>query len=564
MRPFVHHASNQITSSVSGTSAPQQVVGNTGNLLPNIMQMQSQMGFVNNNANYNPNLGNGNAQIPPGFMNVPNFNGHLGNSAQQIQSNSGFSPNSFGQNLNVFGFPGNGQLGNLGQGNLNQLFGNNGQFGWQNQLQSMSQLGNMPMLNPSQVNALTQLLGCANQVAQAMNSQNAGFIGNPNPQLGFGHPNGGLQQAGFSQQLPVAPQLLQNVSVPPSNPAVSSHPHGQSPNFQGNHGQKQGMHIPNSNYHQNKSFVNPNREASNWRNQKSQDRQMHNPKGKLKFSKMNEGKGVKNVGSDDSANQSQGGKKRSLSVFYTEKEIQQWREERKKNFPSKGNVEKKLAQKQANADAADEDAKLRRQQLKDVLAKQVELGFEVPEIPSHYLIDPEHQSHGRDKSRRPLNKGRFQNNGRFQNRFDKGGKYDNKDRFTTKRGTEDDGSFKKHDRFAKRQRVESDNAPKAHLSVKEPTLLQKLLSTDIKKDQSRLLQAFRFMVINSFFRDWPEKPLNFPKVIVKEIGVESDAIEDESSILEGELSNDEDQDTRDGKDGENDVVDPQEEGEITD
>lgn len=27
-------------------------------------------------------------------------------------------------------------------------------------------------------------------------------------------------------------------------------------------------------------------------------------------------------------------------MLYTEKEIQQWREERKKNFPSKGNVEK--------------------------------------------------------------------------------------------------------------------------------------------------------------------------------------------------------------------------------
>jgi len=27
-------------------------------------------------------------------------------------------------------------------------------------------------------------------------------------------------------------------------------------------------------------------------------------------------------------------------MFYTDKEIQQWREERKKNYPSKANVEK--------------------------------------------------------------------------------------------------------------------------------------------------------------------------------------------------------------------------------
>lgn len=212
-----------------------QAVGSASNMLPNLMQIQSQMGFTN----FNPSMGN--AQMPPGFMNVPNFNalqnGHPGGGSimGSVQHNSGFSPNNFGQNLNVLGFPINGQLSNLGQGNQTpQLFGHNplsnGQFGWQNQLQNMNQLGNMPMLNPSQVNALTQLLGCANQVAQAMNSQNAAFLGNP--QLGFGQPNGGLQQGGFSQQLPVAPQQLQNVSVLPSNPAASSHPQCQPSNLQ--------------------------------------------------------------------------------------------------------------------------------------------------------------------------------------------------------------------------------------------------------------------------------------------------------------------------------------------
>lgn len=34
--------------------------------------------------------------------------------------------------------------------------------------------------------------------------------------------------------------------------------------------------------------------------------------------------------------------RRSLSLIYSEQEIQQWREERRKNYPSKGNIEKVL------------------------------------------------------------------------------------------------------------------------------------------------------------------------------------------------------------------------------
>lgn len=218
-------------------------------MLPNLMQIQPQMGFVNphlpntnnNTTGFNTNFGNvnGNGNTPSSaFMNMPNFNAlqnsHMGGSI--MGSGQQFQSHHFGQNLNVLGFPLNGQLGNMGQGNPNQLFGNNntnnnnGQFGWQNQLQNMNQLGSMPLLNPSQVNALTQLLGCANQVAQAMNPQNMPFLGNP--QLGFSHPNGGLQPPNFSQQLPVASQQLPNVSVPPSNPIALTHQHGQSSNYQ--------------------------------------------------------------------------------------------------------------------------------------------------------------------------------------------------------------------------------------------------------------------------------------------------------------------------------------------
>ncbi|CAO2836915.1 unnamed protein product [Amaranthus hypochondriacus] len=531
MLPFVQQFTNQ--NNASACPGASQAVGVANNMSPNLRPIQPKMGFVNpqsslpfdnNNPNFNPNLGN---------MNMPNFNAlpnsHM--SAQQIQSQS------FGQNLNVLGFPMNGQLSNLGQ------LGN-GQFGWQNQLPNVNQLGNLPLLNPSQINALTQLLGCANQVAQAINPQSAPFFGNP--QLGFGQPNGGLHQGNFGQQLPAVPMQLPNVSGPPSNVVGSSYQHGQQ--MQSNHAQRQGMHNFKSSPHQNKKFVkNQKREASNHRPQRSQDHQIHNPKGN------------KDAGADNSDIQSKGGKRRSLAALYTEKEIQQWREERKKNYPSNSNVKKKLAQKQAYAENADEDAKLRRQQLKDVLAKQVELGFEIPEIPSHYLVDQDHQDNGRDQSRKPLNKGRFQKKG-FQNRYNRAGKHDRKDRFASKRAAEEDGSFRKRDRYAKRHKSNNENSSETCLSLREPTLLKKLLSNDIKRDKTHLLQALRFMVMNSFFKDWPEKPLNFPKVIVEETGVESNVIEEMSSSFKGEL-NDDDDSSIEG-DGKNDV--PQEEGEITD
>ncbi|XP_057550314.1 uncharacterized protein LOC130828368 isoform X2 [Amaranthus tricolor] len=541
MLPFLQQFTNQ--NNASACPGGSQAVGVANNMSPNLRPIQPQMGFVNpqlsipfdnNNPNYNPNLGN---------MNMPNFNAlpnsHMSNSivgsAQQIQSQS------LGQNLNVLGFPMNGQLSNLGQ------LGN-GQFGWQNQLPNVNQLGNMPLLNPSQINALTQLLGCANQVAQAINPQNTPFFGNS--QLGFGQPNGGLHLGNFAQQLPVVPMQLPNVSGPPSNVVGSSYQHSQQ--MQSNHAQRQGMHNFKSSPHQNKKFVkNQKREASNHRPQRSQDHQIHNSKGN------------KDAGAANSDIQSKGGKRRSLAALYTEKEIQQWREERKKNYPSNSNVKKKLAQKQANAENADQDAKLRRQQLKDVLAKQVELGFEIPEIPSHYLVDQDHQDNRKDRSRKPINKGRFQKKG-FQNRYNRAGKHDRKDQFSSKREAEEGGSFRKRDRYAKRHKSDNENLSETCLSLREPTLLKKLLSNDMKRDKTHLLQALRFMVMNSFFKDWPEKPLNFPKVIVEETGVESNVIEEMSSSFKGELNDDDDcdDDSSIEGDGKNDV--PQEEGEITD
>ncbi|KAK9170607.1 hypothetical protein Syun_002747 [Stephania yunnanensis] len=79
--------------------------------------------------------------------------------------------------------------------------------------------------------------------------------------------------------------------------------------------------------------------------------------------------------------------KRSVSLNYSEQEIQQWRDERKKNYPSKSNVEKKLAKKIVQPGEVDNDGQRRRQELRDILAKQAELGVEVAELPPNYLSD---------------------------------------------------------------------------------------------------------------------------------------------------------------------------------
>ncbi|PON66865.1 Nuclear fragile X mental retardation-interacting protein 1, conserved domain containing protein [Parasponia andersonii] len=194
--------------------------------------------------------------------------------------------------------------------------------------------------------------------------------------------------------------------------------------------------------------------------------------------------------------------RRSLSLTYTEQEILKWREERRKNYPSKGNLEKKLAEKQQDKEVLEREAKIRREQLKDILAKQAELGVEVAEIPGCYLSDPK-QGQGREENGRPLNK-----KGRLHKKFDKRGRHDKKDRYSKKQRLNDN---------------RSSNVPL--VSKREPSLLEKLLSADITRDKSHLLQAFRFMVMNSFFKDGPDKRLTFPSVIVKE-GSNEDGVVD--------------------------------------
>ncbi|GMH13265.1 hypothetical protein Nepgr_015106 [Nepenthes gracilis] len=575
MLPFSPYIVNPLNTEAPIGFMPQQVTGNPINLLPNLMQMQSQVGFINpqhpvpfNGSNQNlgtPNMPN----QPPGLMNVLNQNGHMGKSIlgsgpsmlHPVQSQVVFGPqnsiavpgfpmsSTFGtstQSLNNFrpNQP-SGQFAHNPVNALNQNFGGfqNGQLGWQNQSQNVNQHFNLPWQNPSLAAPFARIVGCGNQRAEAMVPQNSAFVANP--QIGLLQNNSALQQNNLAQNnlapcmigmdalkhLPASIQQMQGNLLMPSTSVSSQLQQNLEMTLQGNSATKDGMHISASGHDQNKKFKrDPKSQTSNWRFQKTQMHHVHNVKGNHKFPNQSGGKGsgkdrARNSGLDSSVNQSKGGRQKSLAMHYTEKEVQQWREERRKNYPTSSNVEKKLAHRHTNSEAVDNDVKIRRQQLKEILAKQAELGFEVPEIPSYYLSDLVGQK------RRPFNK-----NDRFLNRHNKRGRFDHNDQFSEKRGSAEQRPFdKQRQRFKKRERVEkADTLPlNTPANLRKPTLLQKLLSADVRRDKSRILQAFRFMVMNSFFKDWPEKkPLKYPKVIVKEAaGSEGEVVEDQSLSL---------------------------------
>ncbi|KAF9675057.1 hypothetical protein SADUNF_Sadunf10G0191900 [Salix dunnii] len=293
-----------------------------------------------------------------------------------------------------------------------------------------------------------------------------------------------------------------------------------------------------------KSFKNnPRREQSQSGHQNSEFHRMDNGKRKLGFSNKHGGKGQGNeraakLGRSDPTNKATEQKRTHI---YTEQEIKQWREARRKHFPTKTNIEKKQTESLIDSGVIDKEANFRRKQLKEILAKQAELGVEVAEIPPeymldseklgvevaetptsylldseklgveaaeippHHLLDSQKQEHGREDNRRSLTK-----KGRFRNKHDRRGRYKKKGRSDMQLGLENED--------------------------RKPTLLEKLLCADIRRDKHRLLQVFRFMVANSFFKDWSDKPLKFPSVVVKEDGCEDGPQEEKSSLVGEEAS----------------------------
>ncbi|KAG6680529.1 hypothetical protein I3842_13G047100 [Carya illinoinensis] len=596
---------SQQTNALS-TPPSQQVmqsnpsVVNSGNLVQNTMQFQRQFGMnnaqiqvppSNSNAHLNPNMRPSITQ--PGFMNVPNHvlplqNNHLGMphlGSQQGLSHVGFGSQNSVCNMNpVAGFAVNGQFCNLMQNTnqvnasqppfvhnfpnlhqqLNQNMGLlNGQYGFPNMLQNVNQLVPLQMPASSQVGPYgiplcpPHMLGGLNQPTQATVPQNPSIF--PNMHFGPVHCNQVGQQDNQNQQNfapptmngPVTAQQLKGNSSAPLNRCPVQPPHTknlQTPVFtwsQGNPTDKGGSNIPSSNWKHspNKKFTRNSKSGlSQVGSHKCQSHQMKNAKKRSGFPYEHRGKGLSNersgqFGIANSTNQVRE-PKRFLSWTYSKREVQQWREARKKNYPSKSNIEKKQAAKLSDSEGIDRDAKLRKVQLKEILAKQAELGVEVAEVPSHYLSDTEKRGHGREENKRQLNK-----KGRFQNKFNKRGRCNKKDRLAKIQRLEEKDSSVVHN-----EDKDSSNVPS--LNKRMPTLLQKLLSADIGRDKRRMLQVFRFMVMNSFFKDWPDKPLKFPLVIVNESWCEDDAIEEKSSAM-GKDAEDDDGES-DGEDAEDD------------
>ncbi|KAL4558756.1 hypothetical protein LXL04_036958 [Taraxacum kok-saghyz] len=207
--------------------------------------------------------------------------------------------------------------------------------------------------------------------------------------------------------------------------------------------------------------------------------QFHHAKTKLGYNgNMNRAEGKNNASGP--RNPTNFEKKKVPTLKYTDEEIKQWREARKKHYPTNINHQ--------NSNEHDTSI-LRRQQLKEILAKQAELGCEVADVPSHYLSGGSSQNQLTEKHQKqfPTEKHRFNNKRQtpFQN-----------------------------DRITKKKRPHH-NPNKTNDPVRDPSLLQKLLTRDIKRDQNHLLQVFRFMAVNSFFSGGPtDKCLRFPRVIV--------------------------------------------------
>uniref|UniRef100_A0ACD5W1I4 Uncharacterized protein n=1 Tax=Avena sativa TaxID=4498 RepID=A0ACD5W1I4_AVESA len=211
----------------------------------------------------------------------------------------------------------------------------------------------------------------------------------------------------------------------------------------------------------------------------------------------------------DSPAASEGGRKRP-PIIYDPNEVKQWVQARKKNYPTSVNVDKKLSQSQLDDQKKDEEAQTRRQELKEVLAKQKELGLELPELPPGYLSETEGQPREPQGNERESKWRTQQRDSRFGNRGGRGGR-------GNKRQRNDHRDFQS-------KRPREWNNSRAMVKSRELTLFQKLVSCDMKRDRHRLLHTFKFMAQNNFFKDWPDKPLEFPSVKVNQIELEIDDI----------------------------------------
>ncbi|KAL9677073.1 hypothetical protein QQ045_005300 [Rhodiola kirilowii] len=509
--------SNNQTNGPLSPLGPQPFINTPNQFVP---MQNNQMGFPLSAPIVFP------GQSFPGFL--PQYNGSGMNNAAVFPTNGPYRMPNFNQmSLSQPGaqfqnIPNFAQL-------MNQNMGiPNGQLGMQNMNQFYAmQMATLAQLGSFNVPASHQMLGSLNQVNPGMNPQNPAFFGTTPYGAACssdGRMNQIMAQPPIEQkELPDAPGQLERNSPLPSN-SHSAH-EGQAlenmQSFQGNSAINGHSNMSNSWKHSPKNNFRDRSQIGRWENTKFASGA--NAKRKFDGSRDNENRGgfnrrQKTNNNTSLSNQDTPQPKRSISVSYTEQEVQQWRDQRRKNHPSRANKDELHKEKLTGEESIERDERLRREQLKEVLAKQAELGVEVADIPAHYLLDSENQEGQKNK-----------------------GDSNNKD--TSRNRRKKQGRNKSRRQSAKRQQIshnESSNGPSS--TSREPSLLQKLLSADIKRDKQHLLRVFRFMVINNFLKDAFDKPLEYPVALVKDAKCEMTIVKDAlpsaaSASLPGILTN---------------------------
>ncbi|GAQ88045.1 Zinc finger domain containing protein [Klebsormidium nitens] len=180
----------------------------------------------------------------------------------------------------------------------------------------------------------------------------------------------------------------------------------------------------------------------------------------------------------------------------TEEDVRKWREERRKHYPTEGNVQKKAeeaAARRARGELEDLDGAARRARLREILQQQRALGVVGSETEAAAMLDGGKRQAVEGPGGRPERgvcffflKGHCRKGRRCQFLHQR-----------TPRGERGPGG------------PGNDRRRQNQVAKRAPTLLEKLLAPEIRKDKSHLLQSFRFMVNNNFFLEWPQQPLKY-------------------------------------------------------
>ncbi|XP_077241484.1 glyceraldehyde-3-phosphate dehydrogenase-like family protein isoform X2 [Tasmannia lanceolata] len=295
-----------------------------------------------------------------------------------VQPHGQFFSHNAQQNMSpVMSFPSHQQFCNVPQ-NLNQMVPPqvNGQFFLQNQGPNFNQImsnGCSHMQNFSQ-NMPLQPRGqfCSNQMSQNLNQVMGMLHGQTFSQNIMANLNQIMPMQ--CSQLPINPPMFIPSSMGQNamqeSPIVAQHMQGTHCPVQMHQNQKN-LQTVGKQQSQGNHYVSGKRESPHMRFQKSQSHHLANAKGSFKHVSKNGGKGGNSWrsgefhlerSSGEVVAESQRSQKSSLPFNYTEEGIQQWREQRKKHYPTKTTVAK-LTERRRNNELIDADAKMRRKGL---------------------------------------------------------------------------------------------------------------------------------------------------------------------------------------------------------